>query len=94
MCLSIIEGATDGDACFPKFDASTWTMARRGQRPGDLFLADRRADPGGSWMAAPTSTLHDVVEQGFRGANQALSRSGSSLLGAGRLAIGVDMRSP
>lgn len=44
--LSIIEGAHEGDAYFPKFDTSAWTMERREQRPDDLFLAYRRAEPG------------------------------------------------
>lgn len=44
--LSIIEGAHLGDACFPKFDTPAWTMARREQRPDDLFLTYRRAEPG------------------------------------------------
>jgi dihydrofolate reductase len=44
--LSIIEGAYEGDACFPKFDTSAWTMERREQRPDDLVLEYRRAEPG------------------------------------------------
>jgi hypothetical protein len=44
--LSIIEGAYEGDARFPKSDTSAWAMARRERRPDDLVLEYRRAEPG------------------------------------------------